>query len=57
MEQDAQRKATDLPDGASVFWVTGEMMRGIGLNRLAISMFWRRRSHRVEGVRKRERRS
>jgi hypothetical protein len=37
--QDAQSKATDLPDGASVFLATSEVTRGIGLNSLAISVF------------------
>jgi hypothetical protein len=50
MGQDAQREATDLPDGASVFWVTAGVTRAIGLNRLAISVFLRRRLHRAEGV-------
>jgi hypothetical protein len=43
MGQDAQRKATDLPDGASFFLATGGVARGIGLKRLTISVFSRER--------------
>ena len=48
--QDRQREATDLPDGASVFLVTGEVALGIAMNRLAISTFWRGGFHRDEGA-------
>jgi len=52
MGQDGRSKATELPDGASVLSVTGELTRGIALNDLVLSAFWRGRFHRDEGTRK-----
>jgi hypothetical protein len=51
MGQDARSKATDLPDGASVFLATAEVTRGMGLNRLAISVFRRTQFERCESTR------
>jgi hypothetical protein len=41
--QDGRSKATDLRDGASVFWVTGEKTRGIDLSRFTKLAVWRTR--------------